>query len=380
MNKLIYIVALLLMLSGSLLACGNPAASPVATKAPAGNQNAAAPAAGPTAWEKAALAGKQEGKVVIYTTLGVEVRNFFAGFFTKQYGVDIEFVTGRSAEVFAKLAAERRAGLYLGDVYVGGSSSQLQLKEAGFIVPVEPALLLPEVADKKMWEGGELLFVDRDRTILIFGSHVNIPLVINKDMVNPPIKSMKELLEPKWKGKILLDDPTQSGPGNLDMTAIGEMIGESFIRELAKQEPIIVRDKRTLIEWVARAKNPIGLGPNIEMLTEFLKAGAPIATDIPSDLTFTSSASGLVSIMDKAAHPNAATVFVNWLLSKEGQTAYMKSVGSESRRVDVTTEYTMPDQVRQPGVKYLNTESEELAAKRFYYMKLNQEVLAQLLK
>ncbi|MBI2935092.1 MAG: hypothetical protein HYY29_05940, partial [Chloroflexi bacterium] len=80
------------------------------------------------------------------------------------------------------------------------------------------------------------------------------------------------------------------------------------------------------------------------------------------------------------AHPNAARVFVNWMLSKEGQTVFVKGVGTQSRRIDVTTEYTLPGRVAQPGVKYFATESEELAKKRFDYMTLGKEIFGRYLK
>lgn len=333
-----------------------------------------------TEWEKIVESGKKEGKVNLYTSLGTEMRTTLGNAFTKRYGIELNVTSGRTAEIHAKISAERRAGLYVADLYIAGASTQIRLKESGALQPIEPALLLPEVTDRNQWQDGEMAFLDKDRVILVFAAHVNTPIVINSDMVNPPIKSVFELLAPKWKGKILMSDPTIGGAGATFITALGELHGEDFIRKLAGQDPTIVRDYRTHVEWVARGKFPIGTGPNPENVREFVKAGAHVATPPLQDLAFTSSANAMVSFLNHPAHPNAAKVFINWFLTKEGQTAFVKGVGTQSRRSDVTTEYTAPDRIRQPGVKYFNASTEEAARKMIYYQKICKEIFKQFLK
>ncbi len=377
--KKVTIALSLVLLSILAPACAAPEPQVAPTKAPAQKQEASTLPSWQTDWNTLVAEARKEGKVSLYTSMGTELRNQMGEVLKKNYGLELDFVSGRTAEVIAKMNAERRAGLYLADAYVGGSSSQLQLKEAKALRPIEPLLLLPEVTDGKVWDGGQIVFLDKDRTILPFVSHVNLPIVINTDLVKTP-PTFKNLLEPQWKGKILMHDPTQSGSGNLFVTAVGELHGESFIRLLAKQEPTLVRDYRTHMEWVARGKFPVGTGPSTENIVEFRNMGAPIATPVPADLSFCSTGVGMISMPDNPAHPNAAKVFINWLLTKEGQTIYAKGMGDDSRRLDVTTEFTMPDMVRKPGVNYFNTETEELAYKRIYYQKLNQEIFAQFLK
>jgi ABC-type Fe3+ transport system substrate-binding protein len=65
--------------------------------------------------------------------------------------------------------------------------------------------------------------------------------------------------------------------------------------------------------------------------------------------------------INRAPHPNAAKVFLNWLLGKEGQTAFAKAMGYVSRRVDVTTDHVPPYWVPQEGVKYWAGYYEEVA-------------------
>lgn len=64
--------------------------------------------------------------------------------------------------------------------------------------------------------------------------------------------------------------------------------------------------------------------------------------------------------MSKAPHPNAATVFLNWLLSKDGQLVYSKANLTQAARVDVATDHLDPFRLRVPGKKYLLRDTEEI--------------------
>jgi iron(III) transport system substrate-binding protein len=67
---------------------------------------------------------------------------------------------------------------------------------------------------------------------------------------------------------------------------------------------------------------------------------------------YVSAGFGSAMLVNKAPHPNAAKVFLNWLLAKEGQTAWSKAMGYVSRRLDVPTDHLPPYWVPKPGVKY----------------------------
>ncbi len=88
---------------------------------------------------------------------------------------------------------------------------------------------------------------------------------------------------------------------------------------------------------------------------------------------------GTVALVKNAPHPNAARVFINWLLTKEGQTLYSRGYGSASRRLDVPNEGD-PLKIPQPGMKYFNSEEEELILDRPEDMKTAMEIFGFLLK
>jgi len=111
---------------------------------------------------------------------------------------------------------------------------------------------------------------------------------------------------------------------------------------------------------VARRKYSVLVAAQHASVAEFLKAGAPIRFFSPTDVTY-AAMYGVVALINKAPHPNAAKVFVNWLLTKEGSTICSKAFMLQSTRLDVPTDHLDPMSLRQPGVVYINSEGEEAA-------------------
>lgn len=325
-------------------------------------------------WDKALAGSRKEGRVVVITGGAIgRARDELAGVFGKKYNLDVEITSGRGADTSSRLQAQRRAGLYLVDVYIGSAKRLLQTdKPTGALDPLESALILPEVLDGKAWWSGRLLWVDKDRTILTHILYVNTPILINTNQVRlEEIKSYRDLLNPKWKGKIVMDDVTMGGTTASIMFVLGEYImGWDFVRQLAQHEPVIVRDRRLITEWIARGRYPISMMTS--EASEFIKAGAPIVEITPVEGSYLSSASGSLALINKAPHPNAAKLFINWLLSKGGQMVLSEGLGYPSARVDTPKDGFDPGMVIKPGVKYILSDNEEALMKRIKF----EEVLA----
>ncbi len=148
---------------------------------------------------------------------------------------------GRSAEVTPKLVRERSAGLYLADVIGAGATSMiLETKPTGILAPLEPMLVLPEVMDPKVWSGGQL-FIDKGKFIKPMSADFSRSVARNTDLVKEgEIKSLLDLLDPKWKGKIVLSDPTAGGGGagnswlTLMVTVWGLEKTKDYLRQFVK--------------------------------------------------------------------------------------------------------------------------------------------------
>lgn len=244
---------------------------------------------------------------------------------------------------------------------MGGATTQItQLQPAGAMTPMDTALILPEVIDPKVWWKGSLLWVDNKHMSLAFSAFTLPAYAINTTVIKPEeLKSYRDLLNQKWKGKITLNDPTLAGIGEQGSSFLLETLGVEFLKELAKQEPVIVRDQRLQVEWLAHGKYPLALFCKSDPIAEFQKAGAPIKELIPVEGQALTGGTGNLSFIDQAPHPNAAKVFINWLLSREGQTLYSQAVLVQSAREDIPTDFLDPVKMRQPGVKYLWINTEE---------------------
>lgn len=369
------VIILLLVVLG-LAACA-PQPSPTPTPAPVATPKAkvvATPVAvSPKAaweekWDGVVAAGKREGRVVVYRTVGMEATMRIAlAEAMKKHGINLEVVSGRGAELSAKILAERRAGIYSVDVYMGGTTTPTnELKPAGVFDPMEPALILPEVTDPAVWWGGKgVLWVDKDRLILASGAYPQASLTLNTNLVKPgEVKAYRDLLDPKWKGKIVMNDPTVAGAGQKWFSVLGmQILNWDFMRSLAKQEPAIVRDQRQQVEWLAHGKHAIGLAAEPMIVLEFVKAGASLLQLNAEEGVGLVTGPGSIALINRAPNPNAARVFINWFLSREGQTVYSRAMGAQSARLDVPTEGIPAARIRDPQAKYFWAEREEFLVK-----------------
>ncbi|MBI4331608.1 MAG: extracellular solute-binding protein [Chloroflexi bacterium] len=334
-------------------------------------------------WEALQAAARKEGKVVISAGRAGDIRTEIGPVLTEKFGIAIEAVLGKPSEVSAKVIKERSAGLYTLDMFLTSPVTGLGgLRTEGAVESLDRTIFLPEVLDPKVWYNGELPWVDRGRLMIAPLAAPNSPIFINTDMVGrDEIKSYRDLLNPKWRGKIAYADPTKAGSGIEFFTAMAEgIMSLDYLRELAKQEPVMSRDDNILIEWTAKGKYPILIGGSTSAAQRFFDAGAPIKKVTPVEGTYLTTGAAAFLLMKNAPHPNAVKLLINWWLTREGMTYLSETYGYQSARVDVPTHFLDPDSIRKPGAKYIDTNSEETARKTIEYQTLAREVFAASLK
>ena len=292
-------------------------------------------------WEKTLAAAKKEGKVVAYGAYGLSVaRDPLIRAFNERFGLTLEMTVGPPADLTAKLISERNAGIYTADIYMGGGASILSdYNPRNMLVPIEPYLILPEVKNPSLWFRGTLPFWEKKRASL--ATLANIPagkMAINNVIIKPnELTSYKDLLNPKLKGVIVMADPTVVGGGNSWFHISYRLMGEDYLKELIKQEPVITRDFRLMTEWLLRGKSAVAIGADTGTIVSAAKDGAPVALLPPfiegADIGL---AGGVVGVLDKNPHPNATRVFINWILGKEAGDIISKTSGYPSERADAT--------------------------------------------
>jgi iron(III) transport system substrate-binding protein len=141
-------------------------------------------------------------------------------------------------------------------------------------------------------------------------------LVRNRDKVTPEVapKAWTDLLDPRWKGRVSVAHPAFSGGAGVWALAVKKLHGWAFFEALAKNDPRIGRSTLDTVTLLGAAECLVGptWAPGAYRA---LDKGAPIALDQPTDgvvlMTFPSA------IPAGAPHPNAAKLFLNWLLSED---------------------------------------------------------------
>lgn len=314
-------------------------------------------------WERVVKAAKEEGSVAVLGPPGNDVRRALTEPFEKSFpGIKVDYSGATGAKMAPRLLAERRAGHYLADVHVGNPGTTLTiLFPIGALEPIRPALILPEAVDSGKWWRGKLEFADREgKYNLVFSTNVMAHVAVNPQLVKKnEIRSYTDLLNPKWQGKIAMLDPTILGPGYATATFwyIHSDLGKEFIRRiLAQQKIVLSRDNRQILEWLARGNYLIAVGPSELLSTELIAKGMPVGLLYPDQFKeggMLNAGFGALALINRAPHPNAAKVYINWLLSKEGQADYSKASGYPSRRLDVPRDQFDPGSLPREGVPYI---------------------------
>ena len=289
-------------------------------------------------WNRIIEAGKREGRVVVSMPPSAELRRTLKDGFEKRFGIELELVTGRGSTLVRRIADESKARIRYFDVHTGGSGAILT-GLAGIVDNVEPYLILPEVRDPKHWWGGHIYVDKTKRHVYSFLAFVQEALWYNTELMRAEeVRSYDDLLRPKWTGKIGYSDPRAGGAGQGNWTFLWRTRGEEFLKKLVQQKLVLMREERPLAEHLVKGNVAMTIGLDIDNFGPFVKAGLPVRPLPPlKDGVYPVTGSGNLAIIKDPPHPNATKVFLNWFLSREGQSTYQKALDEPSRRLDVET-------------------------------------------
>ena len=260
---------------------------------------------------------KQEGKVVYYTDLIVDqiVRPLVAGFEAK-YGVKVEYARSDSQANLLKLMGEQKAGSMQADVFAMTSGLK-PLLEANAVMKLDlegAKALPPEFKDPNgYWVAANYY---------VMTPAVNSDLVPEKDRP----KTYDDLLDKKWTDKIVWKPNDTSGaPGFIGhvLRVMGEDKGMDYLRKLKAQRiKSVSASARAVLDQVIAGEYPIVLQIFNHHSALSAKKGAPSQW---LKLEPVMVQTELHAITAAAPHPNAAKLFVEYMISKEGQTIFQKA-------------------------------------------------------
>jgi iron(III) transport system substrate-binding protein len=318
-------------------------------------------------WEKTLAAAKAEGQLTVYASTYERVLDVFKSEYPE---IKVTSVGGRSSDVAARVAAERRAGKFLADVIAVGSNTAFTvLYRAKALDPLKPAFILPELLDPSKWLGGEYPFVDPERQyVFVYLSNPSSVFDHNSKLANPSeFKSYWDVLTPKWQGKIVSLTPTSTTMGStLQFLYYHPELGQEYLKKLfGSMDVTYSADPRQMLDWLAQGNYAICLGCRNNEVARAKKQGLPVGTLDTSAWKEGGriSLSGSLSLANKAPHPNAAKVFINWYLSRKGQIAVQKEGTSDdavnSRRIDIPKDDVDPANRLIEGRRYFDVSRPE---------------------
>ena len=324
-------------------------------------------------WNTLVNAARKEGRLSIAAG-GAPSREYrtIVALFEKTFGVKVVLSTGSGSATINRVLAERKAGSYTVDIGLTSvAATRTRLIPAKALVAIPPLLIHPEVLNKSAWYGDRHWYADPEKEEFSFIYAVeptgtfdfwyNTEAIGKEDLAT--LKTGKDLLNPKWKGKI-----TSRTWG--DRGRVGEMqnvyfqpdMGMDWIKAFFKDmDAKFSDDVRIRESWIVGGSVPIALsdGDLDRSLRKLAKAGIPVKmTSIPYTLPFlTSGGSGCcIQVYERAPNPNAAKLFLNWFLSKEGQTAIHQiepGIERQSLREDIPSGNVPKKYLRIAGKKYI---------------------------
>ena len=320
-------------------------------------------------WERTVKAAKGEGQVVVYAFAGGPELPIEAGVFQKRFP-EIKVVTV-SGDPVPRILAERRAGKYIADVVIGGATTPWTLYLAKALDPLKDAMILPEVLSESGWWQGKHRWSDAERKYAFpfLGNPLRGGVFYNTQLVRPKdFQSFWDFVNPKWKGKIEARDIRAAGPGTVNAKIFLHTpgLGPEYIKRLfGEMEVTLFRDRRQAVDWLASGKYPICFFCSSTDVGKAKEQGLPVNEfgEMKEGVGVTSSG-GSLGFSNRAPHPNAAKVFVNWLLSREGQitvqTSYAKAGNMvNSLRIDIPKDGIPPEGRLREGVNYIEGETPE---------------------
>jgi iron(III) transport system substrate-binding protein len=267
---------------------------------------ASTPSAAPELLAKA----KEEGKVVWYTSIELQTAEQIAKAFEAAYpGIEVQVERTGAERIVQRLSEERASNIHAADVVECSDMTALvDWKRRGWLAAFEPADVAKYPADQRDPDG----FFATDRFTLS-------PIEYNTKLVTPEAapKSFADLLDPKWKGKVVKAHPGYSGTIMTVTFEISREIGWDFLRKLGQQQILQVQSAAEPPKKVAQGERPIAADGGEYLPLQMIKKGAPLALVYPSEGT--PSIPGGAGVAVDAPHPDAARLFAIFLFSQDGQ-------------------------------------------------------------
>lgn len=260
-------------------------------------------------------AAKREGRVLVYGSMESDIFEVIGKIFEQKYGIPVEYFRAASNRTMDRVLTESRAGRPLFDVVLTNRSPMLILKKEGvFTRYASPS-----------YESYPAATRDRDGVLSPSYRVVVVSVLYNTRLVKPEEapRTLADLLDPKWKGKIVMPDPNVHTTTAVWVANLEKQMGaqfKPFIERLAGQVTL-AESFLPVAQKVIVGEFPLGIS-YVKYVHVFGKDGAPLDYARISPVL---AEAHHVAIGAKAPHPNAARLFVDLFTSRLGLLALARA-------------------------------------------------------
>jgi iron(III) transport system substrate-binding protein len=306
-------------------------------------------------------AARKEGKVVWYTSLALSSSEKVAKLFETAYpGVKVEVHRTGSQRILQRMMQELQSNIRNVDVvHTSDAGHYVLLKEKKLLMRYTPAGV-------DAFAPG---FKDRD------GFHYGLRATVNVIAYNSKTipaaeapRAWKDLLDPKWRGRLVTAHPGYSGVIATHVLALVHLHGWDYFKALAQNKPMLVQSAVDPSGIVASGERPVAVNGGDYTFYQAKKKGNPVEIVYPKEgVPLVVSPSAITSF---APHPNAARLFTDFIFSRDVQQVLADTEGLYSGHPQVTSPADKP---RLPDLKLLPVDAEELE-------KRNEEIKARFIE
>ena len=253
-------------------------------------------------------AAKKEEKIVVYGAQVPQAMEPMHRGFEKKYGIKVEYWRGNSTQVAERALSEFRAGRPGYDVVEGNRGVQLIMRNEGLFQKY-----IPPSSEKFPAQ-----FKEKDGMLTAWRA-LPISILYNTDMVKPADapKTLDDLVNPKWAGKLTMPDPTRHTTTAQFLWNLSKFKGDKwldYVRALAKQQPILVESLAPVTTTIIKGEAPVGI-TYIKYIKQYKgPVGYVLMDKYLTDPNY-------MSLSAKTTRPNAAKLYIEYVCSPEGQKA-----------------------------------------------------------
>jgi iron(III) transport system substrate-binding protein len=300
-------------------------------------------------------AAKKEGKIVWYTSTPVETANKIGKLFETEYGIKVEMFRSGGSAILRRFQQEMQAGRVMTDVLTTSDpAASAQLARKGTFVAFKPKNFDKVAPEAKAADGSYIA-----QRLNMITMYVREDKVTGGDIP----KTWADLADPKYKGKLVMTDPSFTALGLMTVATLSKKLGWEYYEKLRKNDIMVVQSNQQVSDMLKRGERLITAGALDSYAADDRKQGHPMLTLYPEDGVLIIPSP--TAIIKGAPNPNAAKLFAEFMLSDAVQNLFPED-GGYAARFDIAPPKGNPDatKVKALPLDYDEIEKDSARVKR----------------